>query len=194
MGDKDDVFDVTMDYYAILGCKKDASAEEIKKAHVKLALENHPDTLSPSDRGNKLVDDGGARFRRISEAWSVLSRPDLRKTYDNARAANSAGALRGMAAAAAAPTEIIEESFATQKAHYNTAVKAAAMSNWREAQDKYKTQKWQSMTLDQKKSSRQKHVTKAGGGLVGMLGAGLLFLGTAGFIYNGMMSGRRNRR
>ena len=111
MGKEESGFDVSIDYYAILGCKRDSSAEEIKKAHVKLALENHPDTLSPSDRGNKLVDDGGARFRRISEAWSVLSRPDLRKAYDSARAKSSAAAIRGMTATSTAPTEIVEESF-----------------------------------------------------------------------------------
>ena len=191
MGDDND-FDVSQDYYAILGVTKDSTTEEIKTAHVKLALESHPDSLKPSDRGNKLVDDGGARFRRVSEAWSVLSRPDLKKAYDSARLANSASALRGVAAAAA-PTEIVEESFATQRAHYNTAVKAAAMSNWREAQDKYKTQKWQAMTLDQKKVSRRQTVTKAGGGLAGIVGAGLLFFGTAGMIYNSMMSPGRRR-
>ena len=190
MGEEEAKFDASQDYYAILGVNKDSTSEEIKSAHVKLALENHPDTLSPSDRGNKLVDDGGARFRRISEAWSILSRPDLKKAYDSARLANSAGALRGVAAAAA-PTEIVEESFATQRAHYNNAVKAAAMSNWREAQDKYKTQKWQAMTLDQKKVSRRQTVTKAGGGIAGIVGAGLLFFGTAGMIYNSMMGGRR---
>ena len=57
------MFDATKDYYAILGVAKDASLEEIKKAHVKLALENHPDMLALEDRDNSLVNDGGERFR-----------------------------------------------------------------------------------------------------------------------------------
>ena len=88
--DKDREFDVNQDYYAILGVSKDAPIEEIKKAHVKLALENHPDMLALEDRGNTFVNDGGEKFRRISEAWNVLSRPTVRKAYDAARVGSGA--------------------------------------------------------------------------------------------------------
>lgn len=59
------------DYYKILGVEKTASKEEIKKAYRKLAHKHHPDK-------------GGdeAMFKKISEAYAVLSSDDKRKQYD----------------------------------------------------------------------------------------------------------------
>ena len=183
--DKDREFDVNQDYYAILGVSKDAPIEEIKKAHVKLALENHPDMLALEDRGNTFVNDGGEKFRRISEAWNVLSRPTVRKAYDAARVGS--GALRG----GSINQHIDESSFTTQKAHYNNAVKAAAMSNWREVQDKYQTAKWRNMTLDEKKLSRASKIHSTGGSLLGIMATGILFLGVAGGIIAVMTPNKR---
>lgn len=64
------------DYYAILGVKKTASADEIKKQFRKLALKYHPDR----NQGNKVAE---AKFKEISEAYEVLSDPDKRSKYDN---------------------------------------------------------------------------------------------------------------
>ena len=63
-----------MDYYKILGIKKDASEDEMKKAYRKLALKYHPDK-------NK---DAGAddMFRKVAEAYDVLSDPQKRGIYD----------------------------------------------------------------------------------------------------------------
>src|SRR6201991_4991352 len=63
------------DYYAILGIKKTASAEEIRKAFRKLARKYHPD-VNP---GDKSAED---KFKQISEANDVLSDPKKRKVYD----------------------------------------------------------------------------------------------------------------
>ncbi|HLQ47048.1 MAG TPA: DnaJ domain-containing protein, partial [Planctomycetaceae bacterium] len=63
------------DYYEVLGVKKDASADEIKKAYKKLALANHPDR-NPGD--HTAVD----RFKEAAEAFEVLSDPDKRGRYD----------------------------------------------------------------------------------------------------------------
>ncbi len=177
---EEETFDATQDYYSILGVSKDATMEDIKKAHVKLALENHPDMLPLEDRQNSLVNDSGEKFRRISEAWNVLSKPAAKKAYDAAR--------MGPASARGRPISqhIDESSFTTQKAHYNNAVKAAAMSNWREVQDKYQTAKWRKMTLDEKKLSRASRLHSTGGSLLGIMATGLLFCGVAGGIVTAM--------
>ncbi|OQX13697.1 MAG: integrase [Desulfobulbaceae bacterium A2] len=62
-------------YYDDLGVGPQAGAEEIKKAYRKLALKCHPD----KNPGNKQAEE---RFKRISEAYAVLSNPEKRKQYD----------------------------------------------------------------------------------------------------------------
>src|SRR5881398_3158432 len=63
------------DYYEILGVKKSASAEEIRKAFRKLARKYHPD-VNPGDKGSE------EKFKALSEANEVLSDPKKRKIYD----------------------------------------------------------------------------------------------------------------
>ncbi|HYL16602.1 MAG TPA: J domain-containing protein, partial [Terriglobales bacterium] len=63
------------DYYGILGVKKNASAEDIRKAFRKLARKYHPD-VNPGDKSAE------EKFKAISEANDVLSDPKKRKIYD----------------------------------------------------------------------------------------------------------------
>src|SRR5579872_4802053 len=63
------------DYYATLGVKKSASAEDIRKAFRKLARKYHPD-VNPGDKGAE------EKFKALSEANDVLSDPKKRKIYD----------------------------------------------------------------------------------------------------------------
>lgn len=63
------------DYYKILGVKRNAPAEEIKKAYRKLALKYHPDHA----KGDKSAEE---QFKKISEAYAVLSDKEKRQQYD----------------------------------------------------------------------------------------------------------------
>jgi len=62
------------DFYDILGVGRSASADEIRRAHRKLALQYHPDR-------NK-AKDAPAKFAEIQQAYEVLSDDDKRKQYD----------------------------------------------------------------------------------------------------------------
>jgi len=63
------------DYYQILGVKKTATDEEIKKAYRTLAKKYHPD----KNKGNKEAEN---KFKEISEAYAVLSDREKREQYD----------------------------------------------------------------------------------------------------------------
>jgi len=67
------------DYYEILGVKRDATEEEIKKAYRKLALQYHPDRNKSKEAEEK--------FKEISEAYAVLSDKNKRAQYDQFGAA-----------------------------------------------------------------------------------------------------------
>jgi molecular chaperone DnaJ len=70
------------DFYKTLGVSKDVSDAELKKVYRKLAREYHPD----SNQGNAKAE---AKFKEISEAYSVLSDPKQRQEYDQVRAMGS---------------------------------------------------------------------------------------------------------
>eukprot|EP00949_MAST-11_sp_MAST-11-sp1_P001563 g1563.t1 len=66
------------DYYAVLGLTKDsATPDAIRKAYRKLALKNHPDRVKPEDK-----EAATERFKKIGEAYSVLSDEQKKREYD----------------------------------------------------------------------------------------------------------------
>ncbi len=63
------------DYYATLGVARDASAEDLKKAYRKLAMQYHPDR-NPDDKQAE------AKFKEVNEAYDVLKDDQKRAAYD----------------------------------------------------------------------------------------------------------------
>ena len=70
------------DFYKILGVSKDVSDADLKKTYRKLARKYHPD----SNQGDEKAE---AKFKEVSEAYSVLSDAEQRKEYDEIRAMGS---------------------------------------------------------------------------------------------------------
>ncbi|MDO8565238.1 MAG: DnaJ C-terminal domain-containing protein [bacterium] len=75
------------DYYKILGVNRDASEEEVKKAFRKLAHAHHPDKSGGDE----------AKFKEVSEAYSILSDKKKRSQYDNF-GSSGAGGFQGSGA------------------------------------------------------------------------------------------------
>ena len=73
------------DYYEVLGVEKNASAEEIKKAYRKKAIQYHPDK-NPGDK------EAEEKFKEAAEAYDVLSDPQKRQRYDQFGHAGVGGA------------------------------------------------------------------------------------------------------
>ena len=86
------------DYYAVLGVRRDAGPEEIKKAYRRLARELHPD-INPDPETQE-------RFKEITQAYEVLSDPEKRQMFDLGADpfATSAGGPGGFGAAGTPPS------------------------------------------------------------------------------------------
>src|ERR1700691_1142120 len=63
------------DYYKTLGVSREADADEIRKSYRRLARKHHPD-LNPGDKTSE------EKFKKVQEAYDVLSDEKKRKVYD----------------------------------------------------------------------------------------------------------------
>jgi DnaJ-class molecular chaperone len=179
----DNTVDATIDFYEVLGLTSVATPDEIKNAHVALALKYHPDLST--------VDDGGKRFRAISEAWAILGKQDRRQSYDLERMRILGSKSYYASGGASAVSTEISAGFQTQKSNFDQAVKANAMSNWKEMQDKYKSESWQRLPLSEKKLHRIRGVQTVGGTVMPIF-LTLAFVGFCGYTYyNSMIPKRR---
>ena len=62
------------DYYDIMGVKRDATVDELKRSYRKLARKYHPDVSQEAD--------AEAKFKEVGEAYEVLKDPEKRAAYD----------------------------------------------------------------------------------------------------------------
>lgn len=76
------------DYYEVLGVSRDASADDLKKAYRKLAVQYHPD----KNPGDKAAEE---KFKEVSEAYDVLSDAEKRAAYDRYGHAAFSGGMGG---------------------------------------------------------------------------------------------------
>src|SRR5258708_18224632 len=66
---------MSQDYYELLGVSRTASADDLKKAFRKLAMQHHPDR-NPGDEASE------KQFKNINHAYDILKDPEKRAAYD----------------------------------------------------------------------------------------------------------------
>lgn len=117
-------------------------------------MQYHPDTAPVgSTKDESSMKSRQAQFVQISEAYGVLSKPQAKQQYDTSRSRFLGRNVGSVLVAAAAQTEdhkVISESFNTQRINY-VKIQSQSTSNWRSLQEKYKSDKWRNIPLEQRK-------------------------------------------
>jgi molecular chaperone DnaJ len=108
------------DFYAVLGVSKDVSDADLRKVYRRLARKYHPDA-NPGDASAE------AKFKDITEAYTVLNDPQQRKEYDALKAMGGGARFSAGAGGAGSPGPGFEDLFGGlfdqgggQRVHYST--------------------------------------------------------------------------
>jgi curved DNA-binding protein CbpA len=143
-------------------------------------MQYHPDT-KPQEFDEILVKAHQAQFVQVAEAYGVLSKPECKQYYDMRRSlllgrnVGSASVVQAVGdAESGEDRKIVSESYNTQRMNFSK-VQGRASSNWRDLQDKYKTEKWQNMGIPQRKLHRSAKVYGVGSSMFKMI-APVVFL------------------
>lgn len=127
-----------------------------------IALQYHPDSksITASHGANS------PEFIKASEAWRVLSRSEFRLAYDQkrerylGRSGPYSSAFNGThdyGNVGVKDSSEIPQNFNTQRNNFSQ-VRHNACSNWQEMQDKYKSEKWRNLPLNDRKKSRSRPI------------------------------------
>lgn len=109
---------MTKDYYQVLGVERDADPAALKKAYRALAQLHHPDK-NPDN-----AEESEEKFKEISEAYSVLSDPDRKRSYDMTGNPNP---NRGGFKTTGDPFDIFRQHFHQQKRQPNPPMKGQSL-------------------------------------------------------------------
>lgn len=151
-------------------------------------MKYHPDTKKD---GTIVISDEN-RFHEISEAWSVLSRPDVRANYDRERfqlkyTSINPGYPGGINNQQYQPNSDVGESghsmVETHRQNYVNLTKVNASSNWQETQNKYRTDQWQNMPLSERKTVRHRPLASGTGFILGKLMPAVLIVSVGAYLY-----------
>jgi len=145
-------FDERKDYYKLLGVKTDASTQDIKSAYVHLALLHHPDTSSHKTQSMEFI--------RITEAYSVLSKPEIRIKYDSKRQSTNPLSAKYNINSTTPVTDFTPVHHVA-RSNYEK-IQTENSNAWMNAGNKYKTDKWRNMPLHEKKLHRARPMTSLG--------------------------------
>lgn len=156
------------DYYEALKLTPKATAEELKASYINLALHCHPDSAITGNKSPEEVQQLQAEFVKISEAWRILSRPHLKASYDYKRRNylirstadvngvdySSNRSPMGNSSYNMATSEELQHISVELQSHRESYAKVQGRAASDLPQEKYKSERWQQMPLNQRKINR----------------------------------------
>lgn len=131
-------FDPTIDYYGVLGVKKFATQEEVKKKYLELVKLYHPDRNPNADQN---------RFKNITAAYTVLSDENTKRRYDNSRGGGSTFGSANTGSAKANPNSHYWQRYGNQQTGWNTG--SSYGNQYRNAREEYRRAQYNNQKTQQ---------------------------------------------